>query len=462
MPDRGGEQGEKGIYSPVSDAASRSRPGTRRFMKYQHRVLGMLSLLSVITYLDRVCIAVAGPRMQDALHISPEAWGWVTSVFFLSYSAFEIPTGALGDRIGPRRVLTRVVTWWSAFTALTGTVSSYYALLVVRFCFGAGEAGAYPNASAVIARWIPVAKRTRAWGIVWMTAQVGAAFSPLLVVPIQIRYGWRAPFFVFGVIGVVWSVAWYVWFRDSPHEKAGVTQAELHEIGSAPALQQHGMPWAMALRIPALWRIAGIGACYVYALGFFQSWLQTYLVRGRGFTEAALVLSSLTYVVGATANGLGGVVGDWMVRRYGLRNGRRWIGMAGLSVAALSMTAAIVAPSGNLALVLLSCAYGGILFQQPTLCALCNDVGRKNAGAVFGFMNTAANVASAISAVVFGYLVGYSGNYNTPFIPMVALLALGALLWLQADPTRELFPEEPRDESRDERTPMSYEATGVR
>jgi ACS family glucarate transporter-like MFS transporter len=431
-------------------------------MKYQHRVLGMLSLLSVITYLDRVCIAVAGPRMQDALHISPEAWGWVTSVFFLSYSVFEIPTGALGDRIGPRRVLTRVVSWWSAFTALTGTVSNYYVLLLVRFCFGAGEAGAYPNASAVIARWIPLAKRTRAWGIVWMTAQIGAAFSPLLVVPIQMRYGWRAPFFVFGAVGVLWSLAWYTWFRDSPHEKAGVTQAELREIGSAPALQQHGMPWATALRIPALWRIAAIGACYVYALGFFQGWLQTYLVKGRGFSEAALVLSSLTYIVGATANGLGGVVGDWMVRRHGLRNGRRWLGIAGLSVAALSMTAAIFAPSGNLALMFLSCAYGGILFQQPTLCALCLDVGRQNAGAVFGFMNTAANVASALSAVVFGYLVGYFGNYNTPFIPMVALLALGALLWLQADPTRELFPEQPRDESHDERTPMSLEATGVR
>jgi ACS family glucarate transporter-like MFS transporter len=114
-------------------------------MKYQYRVLGMLSLLAVITYLDRVCIAVAGPRMQDSLHISPEAWGWVTSVFFLSYSVFEIPTGALGDRIGPRRVLTRVVAWWSAFTSLTGAVSSYPILLVVRFCFGAGEAGAYPK-----------------------------------------------------------------------------------------------------------------------------------------------------------------------------------------------------------------------------------------------------------------------------------------------------------------------------
>jgi MFS family permease len=401
----------------------------------------MLSLLSVITYLDRVCIAVTGPRMQDALHISPEAWGWVTSVFFLSYSAFEIPTGALGDRIGPRRVLTRIVAWWSAFTTLTGTVSNYYVLLLVRFCFGAGEAGAYPNASAVIARWIPAAKRTRAWGTVWMTSQVGAALSPLLVVPIQIRYGWRAPFFVFGLLGVAWSLVWYVWFRDSPHEKAGVTDAELREIGSAPGLQHHGMPWATALRLPAFWRIAAIGACYVYALGFFQAWLQTYLVKGRGFTELALVLSSLTYVVGAASNGLGGMAGDWMVRRHGLRNGRRWLGVAGLGAAALFLTASIFAPGGGLALVFLSLAYGGILFQQPTLCALCLDVGRKNAGAVFGFMNTAANAASALSAVIFGYLVGYFGNYNTPFIPMVALLSLGALLWMQVDPTSELFPD---------------------
>jgi MFS family permease len=410
-------------------------------MKYQHRVLGMLSLLAVITYLDRVCIGVAGPRMQDALHISPQAWGWVASVFFLSYSAFEIPTGALGDRIGPRRVLTRVVAWWSAFTSLTGAVSNYYLLLLVRFCFGAGEAGAYPNASAVIGRWIPVAKRTRAWGTVWMTSQIGAALSPLLVVPIQARYGWRAPFFVFGFLGVVWSVVWYAWFRDSPHEKAGVSEAEIREIGSAPRSQHARMPWAIALRIPELWRIASIGACYVYSLGFFQAWLQTYLVRGRGFTEAALVLSSLTYGVGAAANGLGGLAGDWMVKRHGLRNGRRWIGGAGLSASALFFTAAIYAPSGNRALLFLSLAYGGILFQQPSLCALCLDVGRKNAGAVFGFMNTAGNGASALSAVLFGYIVHHFGSYNAPFVPMVAFLCLGAVLWSQVDPTRELFPE---------------------
>jgi MFS transporter, ACS family, glucarate transporter len=154
------------------------------------------------------------------------------------------------------------------------------------------------------------------------------------------------------------------------------------------------------------------------------------------------VLSSLTYVVGATANGVGGLAGDWMVRRDGLRNGRRWLGAAGLSASALFFTATIVAPSGNPALVFLSCAYAGILFQQPSSFALCLDVGRKNAGAVFGFMNTAGNVAAALSAVVFGYLVGYFGNYSMPFVPMVALLSLGAVLWLQVDATRELFPGE--------------------
>jgi MFS family permease len=410
-------------------------------MKYQHRVLGMLSLLAVITYLDRVCIAVAGPRMQDALHISPAAWGWVLSVFSLSYSAFEIPTGALGDRIGPRRVLTRIVLWWSAFTSLTGVVSRYSILLLVRFCFGAGEAGAYPNAATVIGRWIPAAKRTRAWGILWMTSQAGAALSPLLVVPIQVRFGWRASFLVFGVLGAVWSLVWYLWFRDFPHEKAGVSEAELREIDPAPGLQHHGMPWAMALRSRALWRIAAIGACYVYSFGFYQAWLQTYLVRGRGFTEKALALSALTYAVGAVANGLGGVAGDWMVKHHGLRIGRRSIGVVGLGAAALFLTLAIYAPSGNRALIFLSIAYAGILFQQPSLCTLCLDVGRKHAGAVFGFMNTACNAAQALSSVIFGYLVSYFGNYNTPFIPMVALLCLGAILWLRVDPTRELFPE---------------------
>src|SRR2546427_1811762 len=119
-------------------------------MKYRYRVLGLLILLFAITYIDRVCISVAGPRMQDDLHIDAVGWGWVTAMFTLSYCLFEIPTGALGDRIGPRRVLTRVVLWWSAFTSLTGMAGNRSVLLITRFCFRAGGAGAFPDWSVVV------------------------------------------------------------------------------------------------------------------------------------------------------------------------------------------------------------------------------------------------------------------------------------------------------------------------
>ena len=408
-------------------------------MKYQHRVLGLLSLLSIITYLDRVCIAVAGPRMQDSLHISPEAWGWVTSVFFLSYSAFEIPTGMLGDRIGARRVLTRIVLWWSVFTSLTGAVSNYFVLLVVRFCFGIGEAGAYPNAAVVIGRWIPVQNRAKAWGMVWMMSQLGGAISPLLVVPIQMRFGWQASFYLFGVVGLIWGGYWYWWFRDSPAEKAGVTPAEREELGELATSKHGGLPWAVTLRSGNLWRAMAVAACYVYALAFYQSWFQTYLVKGRGFSEGDLLLSSLPYLVGAAGNFAGGFASDGLVRRFGLKAGRRMVGVVGLVVATVSLTATILTTNNTLVLVFLSLVYGGITFQQPNLAAVCLDIGRQHAGAVLGFGNTAANAASAVSSVVFGYMVGHFGSYNAPLIPMALTLAAGTLLWLTVDPTREMY-----------------------
>ena len=169
-------------------------------MRYRHGVLALLFSLSIITYIDRVCISVAGPRMQQDLAIPPDLWGWVVGAFAFSYAAFEIPTGALGDRLGPRRVLTRIVVWWSLFTTLTGTVSNYFLLLATRFCFGAGEAGAYPNSSTAISRWFPAAERGRAQGLVWMASRVGGAVSPFLVIPIQRRWGWRASFWVSEVL----------------------------------------------------------------------------------------------------------------------------------------------------------------------------------------------------------------------------------------------------------------------
>jgi ACS family glucarate transporter-like MFS transporter len=402
-------------------------------------VLGLVALLSIITYLDRVCISVAGPRMQADLHISTVAWGWVTGAFTLAYSVFEIPGGALGDRIGPRRVLTRVVLWWSVFTSLTGAVSNFYILLFTRFCFGMGEAGAYPNATIAIARWFPKHLRAGASGVMLMAGQVGGAIAPLLVVPIQMRYGWRASFYAFGVLGGIWGFAWYRWFRDSPEEKPGVSKAELAETAHNFSAAPHSLPWRTALRSGNLWAIMAMAACYLYTYNFFQSWFHTYLVKGRGYSESDLLLSALPYVVAACANGLGGVVSDALVRKLGLKWGRRAIGMFGLGCAALFTVAVMLTEQKLLTLVFLSLIYGAITFQQPTVFGVCMDIGGKHSGVVTGFMNAASQIGGLVSAVIFGYLVNRTGSYNTPFIPMAALLIVGAFLWLRIDPTRELL-----------------------
>ena len=407
-------------------------------MKHRHRVLGLLILLFAILYIDRVCISVAGPRMQDELHIDPVGWSWVTAMFTLSYCLFEIPTGALGDRIGPRRVLTRVVLWWSAFTSMTGVVWNYNLLLITRFCFGAGEAGAFPNASVVVSRWFPATQRASMSGILLMASQIGGAIAPLLVVPIQIRYGWRASFYIFGMLGVIWAAVWYFWFRDSPAELRGVSPDELRELAPVPTAHVKGFPWRVGLRSGSVLAMCVMAFCYVYPYTFFQTWFHTFLVRGRGFSEGSLVLSALPYVVAACANLTGGAASDALVRRLGLKWGRRSLGIVGLGGACFFTIAAMVTRQQLVTVILLSLVYGGITFQQAGVFGVCLDIGQKHAGSMVGLMNASAQIGGVLSTVAYGYLVDYFRSYDAPFVPMAALLFLGAVLWLKIDASKEL------------------------
>ncbi len=410
-------------------------------MKYRHRVLVLLGLLAIITYLDRACIAVAGPRMQKELHISPAGWGWVVGIFFFAYSVFEIPTGALADRLGPRRVLTRIVLWWSAFTSLTGAAANYWALLAIRFSFGVGEAGAFPNFSSCVSRWFPGMERAQALGLVIMASQLGGALSPLLVVPIQARYGWRTSFYLFGVFGVLWAVAWYGWYRDTPSQMRKVSQWELGEIGATSFPAHESLPWNVALRSKNLWSVMLMAFSYYYAGSFFFSWFQTFLVKARGFSEKQLLLSTLPFLFGACGNASGGFASDALVRRLGLKWGRRACGMMGAGVSALALVTALLTADKILVLVFLGLAYMGVAFVQPTAFTVCIDIARRYAGAVAGAMNTAAQCGAFLCSIVFGYLVKVSGSYDIPLIPMVLMLVLSAVLWTRIDPTEQLIPE---------------------
>ena len=404
----------------------------------RRRVLLLLIALAIITFLDRISIAVAGPRIQQELHIAPERWGWVIGAFVLAYGLFEIPTGALGDRIGQRGVLTRIVLWWSAFTCLTGAAIGFPALVVTRFLFGAGEAGAYPNISGVIVRWFPVHERARTQGFIWAASRMGGALSPLIVVPLQSAVGWRLTFVALGVIGIVWVIFWRAVYSDRPAPGAE-ERARLHS----------GVPWAELLRQRQLWLIFAMYFFQAWGTTFYFGWFPTYLVKGEGFTEGEMgVFSALPFVCGAFGNLAGGFLSDRLAARFGLKIGRRLVGSASLAMSALLLVAMTMTRDKTAVVVLSSLGFGVADLMLPAAWAVCLDVGHEYAGVVTGTMNTAGQLGGFVCSVLFGYLVTAWGSYREPLWLVAASVLLGAFLFTRIDPTRQLVSAEARLEAQ--------------
>jgi len=429
------EQAEPGWEALATDSPI---PLDAPIVKQRHGVLALLSSLSIILFLDRICIAVAGPRIQDELGIPPDRWGWVLGAFMLAYGLFEIPTGAMGDRLGQRRVVTRIVLWWSAFTAMTGAVSAWVSLVLVRFLFGAGEAGAYPNASGSIARWFPAGERARAQGWVLGAGRFGGALTPLLVVPIQRAFGWRASFWIFGAVGVVWALCWQRLYRDSPAEHPAITPGELEEIGAGASPWTHApIPYGTLLRQRTLWLIVAMYGCYAWGPWFYFTWLQTWLVKGRGFSEAEMgALSTLPFLLGAAANLAGGWLSDRMTRRD--PRARSWIGLASGTVAALCLAGAALLPGKLAAIGLATIGFGAMDLMLPSAWAVCLDVGDRYAGTITGAMNSAGALGGALCAIVFGYIVRDTGSYDLPLLVIATSLFASALLFSRIDPRDRL------------------------
>jgi len=401
----------------------------------------MLLLLSVITYLDRVCISVALPAMSQDLGFTPSQRGWILGVFTLAYGVFEIPGGWMGDKFGPRKILTRIVVWWSAFTALTGMVTGYMQLLVVRFLFGAGEAGAYPNSSAAISRWFPVYERAGAHGWVWMASRLGGALAPVLVVPIQQGFGWRTSFFVFSLLGVVWAVFWWGWFRDNPSDQPEMSQEELELIGPPPRRGHGELTFGQALRSKNLWIVMAMYHAFCYGSYWYIAWTPSYLEAAKGMSAGVLAAgSALPFVLGAIANAVGGVVSDRAVRKLGLKWGRRLVGAGGVGLAGVFMLVSLAIENPYVATVVLALGFAASDFMLPTCWAVCLDIGRDNAGAVTGAMNTAGQIGATIMAVAYGGFVEQYG-WNLPLTAIAAMSILSAGLWMAIDPTQPLKKE---------------------
>ncbi len=417
-------------------------PSAPRPTYMRYRVLGMLFLLSIITYLDRVCIGAAAPLMRRDLGLTPLQMGAVFSAFSLAYGIFEIPGGWLGDRFGPRSMLMRVVVWWSAFTMLTGRVTSFWSLWITRFLFGAGEAGAYPNSSCAIAQWFPFAERARAQGGVWMASRLGGAIAPLLVVPLQAQLGWRNVFYIFGAIGVVWAAGWYLWFRDRPEQKRGVNALEIQFIreGAAPPPAHTTTPWRVLVTSGNLWAVILMYFTYGYGVNFYFFWLPSYLVEVRGIENFA-PYAALPFLLGAFANAFGGWTSDALVRRIGLKWGRRTVGLVGQGSSVLFVLLSFASWNPVYAVISLAMGFAAADFMLPNCWAVCLDIGKRHSGTVTGFMNTAAQIGGAIALTVIGYFAGRK-QWNIAILTMAVGLMISALLYLVIDASKPLVREE--------------------
>jgi len=429
------------------------------------RVLAFAFALAVVTYLDRICISAAAPSIMRDLHLTVLQMSVVFSAFTLSYSLFEVPSGWLGDVKGPRRVLTRIVVWWSGFTMLTAAARGYQSLVAIRFLFGAGEAGAFPNVARSFSRWFPLRERGRANGVMFLGSRVGGMLSAPIALVIVARWGWRASFVVFGAIGLVWAAAWYGWYRDAPDAHPGVNAEELawirqdggpHRDARGPGRHTeqsavHETPWRALLASRNLYAICAMYFAFGYGLYFYFTWLPTYLITVLGFSVlGGGLFASLPFLLAGIADVVGGWLSDRLARTYGLRAGRCYLGCAAFTTcAALVFVSTLALPSIAKA-VLLAFALASADLALGACWAVPIDVAPDHAGVVSGSMNTFGNLGGLLGPLVVGIAVDRWHSWTFPFYVTAAIYASGGLAWLAIDPERriDVTPAETETASR--------------
>ena len=426
--------------------------------------------LAVITYVDRVCISQAAPQMQKELGLTKEQMGWAFTAFSLAYALFEIPGGWLGDKIGPRKVLMRVVAMWSVFTIATGWAFNLASLIVFRFLFGVGEAGCFPNVTKAFTLWFPACERVKAQGVMWLSARWGGAFTPLLVgwmlasggdgkAGLGLHYKWV--FLIFGLLGVVWAVFFYKWFRDLPKNHPSVNAEELAIIGDHSDAMggDHSVPWTKLFSSRSVWMLWLQYFCMSFAWYFYITWMPTFIKET--FPNLSDINRALLACVPLFFGGLGsifsGLVSAPLEKYFGSSaSTRRFMGCAGLCGAAVMLLISIwlrqsasAATAGSWIPILSMLAVGMASFcndlAMPGAWGACMEVGGKHTGSLSGSMNMMGNLGGAMPGFVVPMVLtmtnlpdAASPSWNAVFYLFAAVYVVGGLSWLAIDPVTPL------------------------
>lgn len=412
----------------------------------RYRILAWLCSLSMITYIDRVCIMQVREDIELDLGIEPWQFSFAFSAFALAYAAFEVPGGWLGDRYGARRVLTKIVLCWLTLTALTGAVWNWASLVVIRTLFGAGEAGAYPNMARATRNWFPYRERGQAQGLIWTFGRFGGALSPVLITFLATPFGWRGAFVMLGMLGVVWLLGFTRWFRDRPEEHPRVNEAELAMLtdgvakGAAPA----PLSWSSVLSSPTLWFLSIMYFCSNSGWSFFITWVPAYMKNELKLSGTMLDLASgAPLFFGAIGCFLGGLLTDRQVRVWGRRWGRTMQGFIAYLLGGTFFLASklFTDDSPGLALVALCAASFVKDFGMAASWSTTIDIGHRYSGSVAGVMNTIGNLGTVVSPPIVALIARLAktdagDNWSLPLFYYAGMFYIAALCWLFVNPTR--------------------------
>jgi sugar phosphate permease len=423
---------------PASAGATRSR--IRWF------VLFLISLMYLITYMDRANISVTATAMASEFGLSKIDMGLVFSAFAWAYAIGQIPGGWLADRFGPKKVLLAIVSFWSLMTAMTAWTSGLLSLFTVRFVFGLGEAGAFPTATRAMQLWFPKGERGLIQGVTHCLSRLAVAVTPFVAVAIMSAFGWRWVFYSFALLGVVWAVAFAALYRNRPQEHPRVNDAELAYIrgGLAEAavhsIERQTVPWRHIFSSPNMWYIAGAYFCFFYGSYFYLTWFPTYLLEYRHLSlQAVGVLASVPLIAAMIGDIAGGTLTDALFRRTKrLTFSRRVVAAPALLGAAVFLIPAATTSEAMTAIVCLAASNFFLEMVLGPAWAVPMDVAGPSSGTVTGVMNMTGAVGASISPLVFGALVQH-GSWIAPFFVTAAILIIGALIWIfLIDPERSV------------------------
>ncbi len=401
-------------------------------------------LLAMIVLFDRILLSVAKDPVAESLQLSDKQMGWAMSIFALGYALFQTPAGLFADKYGPRKILTAVVALWSLFTALTGAVWNYLVLLVVRFLFGAGEAGAFPGMARAIYSWIPLQERGIVNGINFSGGRIGAAFALPLVAWLIDTTGWRLTFVILGAVGLLWGLVWYFWFRDNPEDHQGMSDSEVAFIQSntnriVGEEQNARIDFGKLFRSKTMWLLMGQYFASNFTFFFCLTWLFPHLkVKYNLDALEAGFYASAPLIFGALGNWFSGFLVDFIYKRNNWALSRKIPAIIGFLLASVGIVASVYMEEVGPAIVFISIAvFGADMTLSPSWSA-CVDVGKQFSGAVSGTMNMAGNIGSFVTALAFPYLLDMTGS-EVPFFYLAAgLNVLAIFLWMLVKPQNPL------------------------